>query len=100
VSERLRVRFKPEAERDLQEAFEWYQGRRRGLGDEFLLAVEASIQVIERTPLVFPEVHRQIRRGLVRRFPYGIFFVLEGAEVVVLAVFHARRDPSVWKTRT
>ncbi len=97
MTERLLIR--PEAEADLAEAFAWYEARRDGLGHEFLLAVEARLAAIQRHPESFPVVHQQIRRALIRRFPYGIFFIVEESNVIVLAVFHAKRDPQHWQTR-
>lgn len=52
-------------------------------------------------PASFPLVHRTVRRALLRRFPYAVFFVEQGdAEVVVLAVLHQASDPARWQTRT
>jgi plasmid stabilization system protein ParE len=56
-------------------------------------------EAIERTPFQFPLVYKNVRRALTRRFPYQIFFVAEEERVVVLAVFHARRDPKIWQGR-
>jgi plasmid stabilization system protein ParE len=41
-----------------------------------------------------------VRRGLVRRFPYGVFYVVTDDAIVILAVFHASRDPAGWRSRT
>jgi toxin ParE1/3/4 len=54
---------------------------------------------IQANPNQYPVVHRNVRRALVRRFPYGVFYVVEGQRIVVLAVFHGSRDPSQWKSR-
>ena len=88
-----------EAEDDLRRAFEWYEARRDGLGDEFLLCVEAVFQSIRRQPALYAVVHRTVRRALCRRFPYGIFYVIAGDAVVVLAVLNCQRDPSEWRGR-
>jgi toxin ParE1/3/4 len=91
--------IRPEAEADLAEAFAWYEERRRGLGERFLLSVEASLATIQRHPESFPLVHGPIRRALLRRFPYGVFYTVEEPAIVVLAVFHCRRDPRGWQER-
>jgi plasmid stabilization system protein ParE len=44
-------------------------------------------------------VYRDVRKALVRRFPYAIFYRVRNARVVVLAVFHSKRDPNIWKSR-
>jgi toxin ParE1/3/4 len=95
----LPVAIRPEAEADLTEAYGWYQGCRDGLGDEFLLSVEAALDSIQRFPQSYPAVHKQVRRALLRRFPYGVFYLVEEEAIVVLAVFHASRNPKRWQER-
>jgi hypothetical protein len=58
----------PEAEQDIAEAYTWYEGRRTGLGEEFLSYVEACLEAIRRTPEMHAIIHENYRRGLVRRF--------------------------------
>lgn len=82
-----------EAEQDLYAAFQWYEGRRTGLGHDFLLQVDAGFRFLERTPLVFPEIYRGIRRHLIKRFPYKIYYLVEESTVVILAVVYGGRDP-------
>jgi plasmid stabilization system protein ParE len=97
MSRRLIIR--PEAEAELAEAFDWYEGRVAGLGAEFLLCVDAILNAILRNPQQYPQVHRAVRRALTRRFPYEVLFVGDDDRVVVLAVFHARRNPKHWQER-
>jgi toxin ParE1/3/4 len=97
VSRRLIVR--PEAEAEMAEAFDWYEERVSGLGSEFLLCVDAMFSSILRSPEQFPRVHVIARRALTRRFPYEIFFVEDEQRVVVLSVFHAKRNPKRWQER-
>jgi plasmid stabilization system protein ParE len=96
---KLSVVIRPEAEADLAEAYQWYEEKRPGLGERWLLSVEAALSAIQRFPESFPVVHQHVRRALLRRFPYGVFYVVEGSAVVVLAVFHCRRDPRRWQER-
>ena len=92
--------IRPEAEAELGEAFEWYESRVQGLGADFLLAIDATLANILRNPLQHPLVHKTARRALLRRFPYEIFFVLGDHHIVILAVFHAKRNPKQWTDRT
>jgi plasmid stabilization system protein ParE len=92
--------FRPEAEADVTEAIGWYEGRVIGLGFEFLKTLDACLQRIARNPEHYPAIHKTVRRALLRRFPYGVFFLAESERVVVLAVFHAKRDPRRWLDRT
>jgi len=89
----------PEAEQDLAEAYEWYENRRAGLGEEFLSCVDACLAAILRSPEMHSVVHERYRRGLVRRFPYAIFYEYSGGAVAVYCVAHTARDPRKWRKR-
>lgn len=89
----------PEAEQDITEAYAWYEGRRPGLGEEFLSCVDASIEAIRRTPEMHAVAHENYRRGLVRRFPYAVFYEHAQGTVTVYGVFHTSRDPAKWRQR-
>jgi plasmid stabilization system protein ParE len=62
--------------------------------------VDAALALIQRTPELHPLIHKQIRRALIRRFPFGIFYVVEEDTIRVLAVFHGKRNPMRWMDRT
>ena len=93
------VIVRPEARDELLDAYYWYEEKRSGLGEEFLLVVDAAIEQIRRSPEMHPIVHRNVRRVLTRRFPYGVFYVVEPEHIVILAVFHGHRDPRLLKKR-
>ena len=92
----FRVRFKPAAEHDLESAFRWYEDHRSGLGSEFLGAVDNAVALIVSNPEACPVVRVRIRRAVLGRFPYLLFYVIEPEEIVVLACMHASRDPERW----
>lgn len=94
-----RLVIRPEAETETADAFGWYEDRVCGLGSEFLLCLDAVFSAIVRNPQQFPLVHRVVRRALTRRFPYEVFFVEDAERVVVLSVFHAKRNPKRWQER-
>lgn len=93
------VRIRPDAERDLEDAAQWYELQRQGLGHEFLDSVEQTLNLISETPSLFPAVHRQSRRALIHKFPFGVHYVVSGEAVVIIAVMHGSRDPKRWKSR-
>ena len=95
----LPVLWLPDAIAELNDARLWYENIRPELGQHFAVAVEASVQTISEHPLQFPIVYRGRRRAGVRRFPYGLFYEVEEDRIVVLACFHAKRDPKHWKSR-
>jgi plasmid stabilization system protein ParE len=94
-----RFLIRPEAEADLAEAKRWYERQREGLGADFLLCVEEALEKTRRHPELYPVVYQDIRRAVLRRFPYAIFYRLVGQQIVVIGVLHGRRDPSEWQSR-
>jgi len=94
-----RLIIRPEAEAEMADAFDWYEDRVAGLGAEFLLCLDAVFSAIVRNPQQFPRVYRVVRRALTRRFPYEVFFVEDAERIVVLSVFHAKRNPKRWQER-
>ncbi len=93
------VKIRGSAREDLLEAFQWYESQRDGLGSDFELCVEEGIGRISTYPEASAAVYKNIRRYLVRRFPYGIFYIIENNIVVVIAVVHLKRDTAIWKSR-
>lgn len=95
----LPVILSPDAERDFDEAADWYQ-QRAGLGAQFVKNVNDVFERIGRMPELHAIVHRDIRCTRVRRFPYNIFYRVGKERIEVIAVLHGHRDPAVWKRRS
>jgi plasmid stabilization system protein ParE len=93
------LRLLPSAEDDLAQARAWYESRRPGLGGEFLATVAAHLDRIAEGPREYPVVYRGLRRAVVRRFPYLIYFVLRSGRVTVVACLHGRRHPEELTSR-
>lgn len=89
--------FRPEAEQDLRASYDWYEEQHQGLGDDFLAVVQTALERISNFPRSAPVVHRDVRRVLLKRYPNSVLYVLEVDRVIVLAVYHGRRDPEGWK---
>ena len=95
----VELALSPEVEFDLTEAYLWYERQRIGLGEEFLSSVDACIESIRRHPEMYPLVHKNYRRSMIRRFPYAIYYEYVEAAITVLAVFHTSRNPEKWRQR-
>jgi plasmid stabilization system protein ParE len=95
----VNVRFTPEAEADLLVAKAWYSNEQVSLSNEFMRAVDARVLTISRLPNAYPLALDPIRRALLPRFPYCLYYVLRHHEVVVLACMHTARDPVAWTIR-
>jgi plasmid stabilization system protein ParE len=92
--------IRKEAEFDIDEQFDYYEEKRKGLGHDFLLCIEEALDKLQRNPLINRKLHRELRRIPIRRFPYRIFYFVQHNTIIVTAVFHARKDPTAWNHRT
>ena len=93
------VVFTQAARAELIDAQDWYEGEEPGLGRRFRVAIDAAVERMLAHPLQFPVVFKSVRRALVRRFPYMLFFAVEGEALLVIACFHASREPRRWQQR-
>ena len=89
----------PEANDDIFDAFRLYEGRRAGLGDEFLAELDRRTESIRSAPDQYESLGSGYCRAILGRFPYSIIFKSTDARVVVAQVPHHHRDDRVWKTR-
>lgn len=93
------VRLHPEAESELADAIRWYRREGFELAVNFAEAVEQGLAAIREHPKRYPLVLGHTRRLLVRRFPYGIVYVIRPADLKVVAIYHLSRDPPGWQNR-
>jgi toxin ParE1/3/4 len=93
------VIFRPQAENEAHSARRWYEEQKPGLGVRFAAAIDETLQRIASNPSAFPVIHGEVRRAVVRRFPYGVYFRVQEDELVIIAVMHGRRHPRRWRTR-
>jgi len=91
--------FLPEAEEEMNEAARFYESRKEDLGLEFLNEVQRTITSILAQPRSGPAVSPNIRRRIVRRFPFGVLYAIHSEKIVVVAVAHLKRRPGYWKER-
>ena len=95
----LQVVFRRAARQEFDDAANWYEERQAGLGQQFIIEIDRAITLAADGPERFPALHRDVRCVRARRFPYSVFFRARSNQLVVLAVFHARRDPVIWLGR-
>lgn len=93
------VIIQPEAESDLDEAFQYLEKQQTGLGFQFLEAITNLVLILEENPLLFPKVHKEFRRAVVQRFGYNLIFKVIGLQVFIIAIIHGSRNPERWKKR-
>ncbi|TDX09009.1 type II toxin-antitoxin system RelE/ParE family toxin [Flavobacterium sp. S87F.05.LMB.W.Kidney.N] len=94
-----KIRFVKEALFDIEDAVLWYEKQRIGLSYDFELCLEAGIDSVLRNPDLFQKKYKKIRIHFISRFPYGIHYLVEKDEIVVIGVFHTSRSPKNWSKR-
>jgi plasmid stabilization system protein ParE len=95
----LRVVFRRAARDEFESAATWYEEQRRGLGEEFVLEIGEAIERAAEHPERYSAVFGNVRRTVARRFPHAVYFRQRQTALVILAVFHGRRDPAIWMRR-
>ena len=92
----FRLKFSARALRYIGSAQEWYELQSPGLGEEFIAAMELQLKRLEQAPLLYAEAIPEVRRALLPRFPYGLFYAVRGDLVHILAVLHDARHSGRW----
>lgn len=80
---------------EIDEAIDWYEGQKVGLGVDFLLKFYNAVAFLKENPKLYPEVHQSFHRVLMKKYPYAIYYAVAevNKEVIVLAVWHTSQDP-------
>ncbi len=89
--------FQTSAYHDLNDAFDYFESHKVGLGKKFLDEVDSMIEVIEKNPLIFQKIYKEKRRAIVRKFNYNIIYEVEESLIRVSAIMHGSRDPKRWQ---
>lgn len=89
----MKLSYHGAVRREVEEACNWYDERKDGLGDEFFQELEAVLVRIAENPQTFPLTSEGRRKGRLRRFPYAVYYRVLTDRVRILAVVHDRRHP-------
>lgn len=95
----MNIRFTPDADAELADARQWYARQHEDLDMQFMECVDYALSRVVRDPQIYPIVYRDLRRAVLRRFPFAVFYEITTDEIRVIAVFHSRRDPERWQSR-
>lgn len=90
------VKFERSANHDLTVAFDWYEAKQAGLGEQFLRSVAVIEDLLARDPLRFAIANEPYRSAKLPKFPYGLHYRVVGSTVSVLACLHFRQNPNRW----
>ncbi len=95
----MNIEFHPEAAIELNEAVDYYASRENRLGLDFISEVISSINRIISYPDAWPLLGKDIRRCLIKRYPYGILYSIEKERISIVAIMNLNRNPEYWKKR-
>lgn len=84
---------------DLDEAMLWYESEQKGLSLRFFKSFETAIETIKKNPKAFLEVTPGVKRILLKRFPYKVFYTISKNTIFILGVFHAKRSNAFIRKR-
>jgi plasmid stabilization system protein ParE len=93
------VRLVPEARAEFDKSADWYEKKQLGLGVDFVSKVREVLERIAVNPRLHTKMYGDVRKAVVRRFPFIVLYVEDPDEVVVIAVFHTSGDPAIWQAR-
>ena len=91
--------FSSQAHRDVDAATAFYVKKGWRVAEKFLIEIDAAADAIRSNPLACPIVSGTLRRYVMRRYPFGMYYRVTHGEIIVVAVTHAKRDPLVWRSR-
>jgi len=91
----MNIILSEQAREELDGAVEYYNAQKENLGYEFKTLVDESINSIQRTPLLYPLIDKEIHRKILSRFPFSIFFFIDEIEnlVLIISISHQNRKP-------
>jgi plasmid stabilization system protein ParE len=91
--------YRAEARAELEDAYNWYEDQEAGLGEAFLDSFNLSIDRIRNRPESYAVIVGDLRRAIVKRFPYAIYYRIISSRVLVVAVLHGKRSPKHLRSR-
>lgn len=93
----MNVRFLLRAENELDAAFRWYEDQLPGLGYDFLIETDVTLKRIVTFPDSCRIIEDNLRRCMIRRFPYAVIYGIDSNDIIVVAIAHLHRKPDCWK---
>ena len=93
------LRIRAQARAEIAEAFEWYLARSQDASADFLAELDVAMKQVVEAPEHFPVVRGRLRRVLLHRFPYAVYFKLYSTGISVVGVIHGHRHPATWLRR-
>jgi len=100
MKKQYEIELSNEAEDDFDNSYEYYANVSEKVADNFYRQVDNSLTNISENPLRYPEVYQSIRKHVMGKFPFVIYYQIGESTVKIIAIFHTARNPQIWKERT
>ena len=95
----MKIPFLEIAQKELDDAIEYYNYESPGLGDVFLAEILNALERIAEFPEAWHPISKRTRRAQTRRFPFGIIYQIRENEILIIAVANLHREPDYWVER-
>ena len=89
----------PPADKELEEAIDYYNDQLPGLGGQFYNAFLSAIDYISIAPEAWRKVGDNTRRISLKRFPYLVLYVLDGNNILITCIAHQHRNPTYYSNK-
>lgn len=93
------IAYHKKARLEFKAGYRWYEKEKEGLGEEFAECVYEAIAYLEKKPKIHAKVYKDVRKAVVSRFPYCVYYTIEANRVYIISVFHSIQDPAKWQSR-
>lgn len=88
------------AREEVSDAYQYYEAQKAELGNTFLAALDDALNLILENPKLHPIDFENIRKALLKKFPFTIYYEAIEDRIFIYSVFHQSRNPSIWQYRT
>lgn len=93
------IELSNEAEADFDKSYEFYSEDSPKVADTFFKQIKLGFEYIQQNPKSFPIAHKEVRKYVVKKFPFVIYYRIVHTVIQVIAIFHSSRNPEIWNER-
>lgn len=93
------INLSNEAESDFANSYAFYKSESQAIADKFIKSIDQSFRKIAFSPYSYNKVFKSLRRHLVKKFPFVIYYYIDEYNIKIVAIFHTSRNPEIWNNR-
>ena len=93
------IELSDEAEVDFDKSYEFYYEDSSKVADTFFKRINLGFENIKQNPNTFPIAYKDVRKFVVKKFPFVIYYRIINTVIQVIAIFHTSRNPEIWNER-